>query len=256
MKNFILFILLVLGLASCAAPKEISYFQDVEEGTSLLLAPDGGIRIQSEDKLTIYVKTRDDEITKMFNTSYSTNGNAASSSSYSRAYTVDSRGYIDFPELGKIFVKGKTREEVAEYIKFQLESRNYVKNPIVFVEFRDLYYTVLGEIGAGRREITKDHTTILEAIAESGDLSIDALRTNILVMRKEGDEMKSYRVNLVNAEKLYKSPVYYIQQDDVIYVEANAKKQRQSTVEGNNFQTIGFWMSMFSFVVGVLNLIF
>lgn len=253
MKKIIGYLVVMILLASCATPKEISYFQDVEEGTSLLLAPNGEIRIQPEDKLSIYVKTRDQEISQLFNIGYS--GGYESTTS-SRSYIVDSRGYIDFPELGEIYVNGKTREEVQDYIKFQLESRNLVKKPTVFVDFREMYYTVLGELNPGRRQITKDHTTILEAIAESGDLRIDALRTNILVMRKSGEEMKSYRVNLVNAEELYKSPVYYIQQGDVIYVEANAKKQRQSTVEGNNFQTIGFWMSMFSFVVGVLNLIF
>lgn len=254
MKKILGYLFVILAFTSCAAPKEISYFQDVEDGTSLLLAPDGEIRIQPEDKLSIYVKTRDQEISQLFNIGYSSGG--YESSTYSRSYVVDSRGYIDFPELGDIFVKGKTREEVEDYIKFQLESRNLVKKPTVFVDFREMYYTVLGEINPGRRQITKDHTTILEAIAESGDLRIDALRTNVLVMRKSGDEMKSYRVNLVNAEELYKSPVYYIQQGDVIYIEANAKRQRQSTVEGNNFQTIGFWMSMFSFAVGVLNLIF
>lgn len=253
MKRFIFYIVSVIVLASCSTPKEISYFQDVENGTSLLLAPDGGIRIQPEDKLSIFVKTRDDQINSLFNLGSVT---SAATNATTRSYVVDSRGYIDFPELGKIYVKGKSREEVAEYIKYQLVSRNYVKEPIVFVNFREMYYTVLGEIGSGRHEITKDHTTIIEAIAEAGDLTIDGLRTNILVMRKSGDEMKNYRVNLVNAEELMKSPVYYIQQDYVIYVEANAKKQRQSTVEGNNTQTIGFWMSMFSFVVGVLNLIF
>lgn len=254
MKKIIGYLFVIMAFVSCAAPKEISYFQDVEDGTSLLLAPNGEIRIQPEDKLSIYVKTRDQDISQLFNIGYNSGG--YESSTYSRSYIVDSRGYIDFPELGEIYVKGKTREEIEDYIKFQLESRNLVKKPTVFVDFREMYYTVLGELNPGRRQITKDHTTILEAIAESGDLRIDALRTNILVMRKSGEEMKSYRVNLVNAEELYKSPVYYIQQGDVIYVEANAKRQRQSTVEGNNFQTIGFWMSMFSFAVGVLNLIF
>lgn len=254
MKKIFFYIFTVFALVSCSTPKEISYFQDVEDGTSLLIAPDGGIRIQPEDKLSIYVKTRDTQVNGLFNVgNSSTDATTTRSMSY---YVVDSRGYIDFPELGKIYVKGKSRDEVAEYIKYQLVSRNYVKEPIVFVNFREMYYTVLGEIGSGRHEITKDHTTIIEAIAEAGDLTIDGLRTNILVMRKSGDEIRNYRVNLVNAEELAKSPVYYIQQDDVIYVEANTKKQRQSTVEGNNTQTIGFWMSMFSFVVGVLNLIF
>lgn len=237
----------------CKTPTDITYFQDAENNTSSLLnmSMSGAITIQPNDKLSIFVKTRDEQITSLFNIASS---NVQMTGSSARGYNVDSRGYIDFPELGKIYVNGKTREEISNYIKFELEGRNLVKNAVVTVEFLNMFYTVLGEVGSpGRKEITKDYITILDAIAESGDLTINGLRTNVLVMRKMGDEMKHYRVNLLNAEKLYMSPVYMIKQDDIIYVESNAKKQRESTVNGNNPMTIAFWMSAASFLMAIVN---
>ena len=203
--------------------------------------------------LTIFVKTRDSEISQLF--TLTSGNNALTNSTTGRAYTVDSKGEIDFPELGRIRVAGKTREEVAEYIEKELENRRLVNNSVVLVDYRNMGYNVLGEVKKpGRYEITKDHVTLVEAITEAGDLTINGLRTNVLVMRKEGDEMKSYRVNLLDSYSLYNSPVYRLQQDDLVYVEPNPKRLRESTVNGNNMQTIGFWASALSFVLTVINL--
>lgn len=251
MKKFLSFLFVGLLLASCHTPTDLVYFQDVKSDKSIKLQESGQIRFQPEDKLTIYVKTRDSQISQLFTM---TSSNSNSNVSTSRAYTIDSEGNIDFPELGSIHVAGKTREEVANYIKEELANRNLVKNAVILVDFRSLYYNMLGEVKSpGRYEINKDHVTIVEAIADAGDLTINGLRTNILVMRKEGNEVKNYRVNLLNAEELIKSPVYQLRQDDVVYVEANPKKLRESMVNGNNTLTVSFWMSAASFLMGFIN---
>lgn len=253
-----LFLTTLLGvvlafLAGCTTPADLVYFQDIDTLKSVKLASEQKIVFRPEDKLTIFVKTRDSEISQLFTL---TSGNSAlANPSTGRAYTVDSNGEIDFPELGRIRVAGKTREEVAYWIEKELENRKLVNNSVVLVDYRNMGYNVLGEVKKpGRYDITKDHVTIVEAITEAGDLTINGLRTNVLVMRKEGGEMKSYRVNLLDSYHLYNSPVYLLQQDDLVYVEPNPKRLRESTVNGNNMQTIGFWASALSFVLTVINL--
>lgn len=240
-------------LAGCTTPTDLVYFQDIDSLKTIKMAPEQKIVFRPEDKLTIFVKTRDSEISQLF--TLTSGNNALTNSTTGRAYTVDSKGEIDFPELGRIRIAGKTREEVAEYIEKELENRRLVNNSVVLVDYRNMGYNVLGEVKKpGRYEITKDHVTLVEAITEAGDLTINGLRTNVLVMRKEGDEMKRYRVNMLDSYSLYNSPVYRLQQDDLIYVEPNPKRLRESTVNGNNMQTIGFWASALSFVLTVINL--
>lgn len=239
-------------LASCATPKEITFFQDMEDGTVAKLVEQGLIRIQPDDRLAIFVKTRNEDLTQLFNISGAAGGQV--NTQYSVGYNVDSNGNIIFPELGEIHVAGLSREEIASYIKSELEKRNLVKDPLVTVLYRNMYYNMLGEVrNAGRKEIDKDRITIIDAISEAGGLTINGVRTNVLVMRKENDEVKGYRVNLTNMQELVKSPVYQIKQDDVIYVESNLKAQRESTVNGNNTMTVSFWMSLASFFMGIVN---
>lgn len=252
MKKILSYLIVVLMLASCATPKEITFFQDMEDGTVAKLVEQGLIRIQPDDRLAIFVKTRNEDLTQLFNISGAAGGQV--NTQYSVGYNVDSNGNIIFPELGEIHVAGLSREEIASYIKSELEKRNLVKDPLVTVLYRNMYYNMLGEVrNAGRKEIDKDRITIIDAISEAGGLTINGVRTNVLVMRKENDEVKGYRVNLTNMQELVKSPVYQIKQDDVIYVESNLKAQRESTVNGNNTMTVSFWMSLASFFMGIIN---
>ena len=115
-------------------------------------------------------------------------------------------------------------------------------------------FSVLGNAGTGVKQINKDRITLLEAIA-MGDLQITGIRKNILVMRQEGDQQVPYRVDLTSAESVYNSPVYYIRQNDVIYVEPNDMSKRTSTVMGSSAYTPGFWFGMFSSVMSVALLI-
>ena len=136
-------------------------------------------------------------------------------------------------------------------IKQRLVSQNLCKDPTITVTFYDMKFSVLGNAGAGGKEITKDKITLLEAIAMASDLQIDGLRKNVLVMRQEGDQQVPYRVDLTSAESIYNSPVYYIRQNDVIYVEPNDKFKRNSTVMTNDAYRPTFWMSVASFLTTI-----
>ena len=123
------------------------------------------------------------------------------------------------------------------------------KDPVVTVTFYNMNFSVLGTVGrAGMIPITKDKITILEAVAMATDLQIDGKRKNILVMRQEGDQQVPYRVDLTSTESVYNSPVYYIRQNDMVYVEPNDKQKRTSTVIGNSTYQPTFWMSLATFL--------
>lgn len=252
--TFFLLLLGVLILTSCKTPQDIAYLQDVKIDQPIRTQSDGYIRFQPGDKLSIYVHSRDEQLMNLFNISGRNGGTNTGGSQNYAPYTVDSNGEIDFPVLGTLKIAGLTREEVSKYIKDQLIINSLCKDPVVTVAFYNMTFSVLGNAGTGVKNINKDRITLLEAIA-MGDLQIDGLRKNVLVMRQEGDLQVPYRVDLTSAQSVYNSPVYYIRQNDVIYVEPNAKFKRNSTVMGSSAYQPSFWFGMFSSVMSVALLI-
>jgi len=253
--------------ASCTTPKNITYFPELQTGSIVRADSILDIKVMPEDKLSIVVSTQEPALSALFNlvTTQNSIGSASSGSSRKASgsggqtslYTVDSAGNINFPVLGKVHVAGLTREQVTDRIAGELMSRDLVKDPIVTVEYANTGVSLLGEVSApGRYEFNKDHMTIIDAIAMAGDLTINGERENILVMRNLGDgRREAYRVNMLNAQELASSPVFYLQQDDVIYVEPNNKKKRETTPNGNTPYTPSFWISIVSFATTITTLI-
>ena len=250
---------LTLSLTSCMTPQDITYLQDVKVNEPITTQTDGYIRFLPGDKLSIFVHSRDEQLMNLFNISGRNGGSMNSGmnggSNYA-PYTVDSEGNIDFPVLGTVKVAGMTRDELGKTLKNLLITQNLCKDPIVTVAFYNMSFSVLGNAGAGLKQINKDRITLLEAIAMASDLEINGLRKNVLVMRQDGDKEIAYRVDLTSAESVYQSPVYYIQQNDVIYVEPNDKAKRSSTVMGSSAYTPSFWFGMFSSVMSAALLIY
>lgn len=149
------------------------------------------------------------------------------------------------------------REEIAKFIKDKLIADNLVKDPVVTVEFMNLCVSVLGEVNnPGRFSIDRDRLTVLDALSMAGDLTIYGNRYKVLVLRQEGDTQRVYGINLTSGEHLYSSPAYYLQQNDVVYVEPNEVRSRQSTVNGNNVRSTSFWISLASLLTSIGILIF
>jgi polysaccharide export outer membrane protein len=127
---------------------------------------------------------------------------------------------------------------------------------VVTVEYANLCFNVLGEVNKpGRYTFDRDHLTILDALSKAGDLTIQGRRENVFVMREEGNQRKTYRVNLLNGRELLSSPAYYLQQNDVVYVEPNDYRARQTQVNGNNVLAAPFWISVASLLTSVAVLI-
>lgn len=254
-------------LSSCGTSKDVVYFQDMKPGETEITLPEvQAITVQPEDKISIIVNSRDPQLTDLFNLpvvsrqlgqSLRTNGASTGTSQGISGYTVNADGDIDFPVIGKIHVAGMKREEIARFIKDKLISENLVKDPVVTVEFMNLCVSVLGEVNnPGRFSIDRDRLTVLDALSMAGDLTIYGNRYKVLVMRQEGDTQRVYGINLTSGEHVYSSPVYYLQQNDVVYVEPNSVKARQSTVNGNNVRSTSFWISLASLLTSIGILIF
>lgn len=261
---------ITLLACSCSTPKNITYFQDAKIGETVNPNSPLDIRVKPEDKLSIIVNTPDPSLSMLFNLVQTQNrlqssssgtktvgSNVSSSGGNVSLYTVNPEGDINFPVLGKLHISGMTRYEVGEYIEQELRTRDLVKDPIVTVEFANTGITVLGEVtNPGRIEFNMDHMTIVDAIALAGDLKVNGRREDILVLREEYDgAQKVHRVNLTDLDALAASPVYYLQQNDVIYVEPNDKVKRQTTPNGETPFTPAFWMSVGSFGLTIATLV-
>lgn len=245
-------------LGSCAVAKQVPYFQDILSDSTLAIIPEPvPIRLEPEDKISILVNSRDPQLMMLFNLPViqryiGSDNPSLSSNSYLTGYTIDGEGNIDFPVLGKIHLAGKTREEAAIYIKEQLVSNNLIKDPVVTIEYMNLTVSVLGEVNKpGRYSIDKDRVTIFDALSMAGDLTIYGLREHVTVMREVDGVQKIYEVNLTSAHEVFSSPVFYLRQNDFIYVEPNKMRANQATVNGNSFLSSSFWISIASILVSI-----
>lgn len=258
MRKLFIVISVLFFLASCSSTKDIAYFQDVQHGKETEVEH-RQIRLQPEDRITILVNTRHQDISNMLNLAYVSrqlgNTSGATQSQGVTGYILDKDGNIDFPTIGKIHVAGKTRSEVAELIKKNLHKKGTIKGEecVVTVEFSNLTYSVLGEVKTPNRyPIDRDAITIFDAISKAGDLTIHGKRTNVKVIRQEPNgKQKSYVVNLCSLDEVQNSPAFYIQQNDIVYVEPNDMRARQSTVNGNNVRSSSFWISLASLLTSV-----
>lgn len=267
MKKHLFFIIAaVMLLSSCNTSKRITYFQDIQDYTDAsaeTTPPAPEIRLRPDDKISIIVNSKDPELTAMFNLPYttrilgSTNENISSTNQGTSGYIVKRDGTIDFPVLGAIPAGGKTREELSAYVKNELISQGLVNDPVVTVEFMNLQFSVMGEVRTpGSYKITRDYVTILDALSLAGDLNINGKRENVLVLRPDSiGKLTAYTVDMRSFASVQNSPVYYIHQNDYIYVEPNKKKANESTVNANTVQSAAFWISVASFLASVASTI-
>lgn len=267
----IAFLLAVLLLGGCATPKKVSYLEDITVITRTEATARQQIRIRPDDKLQIVVKSKDPQLSGLFNlpaitnrvgqggvvsTTPSTLAPSTGTSEGLLAYNVNAEGDIDFPVLGTLHLAGMTRDEAASFIKGELMGRDLVKDPVVTVEFLNTGVSVLGEVKTPGRYLTnRDEVTLLEALAMAGDMTIQGRRDNVRVLRREGDTQQVYIVDLSDSQNLFNSPAYYLHQDDVIYVEPNDYRKRETLVNGNSSLSTSFWLSVTSVLTSVAVLI-
>ena len=246
----------VLLLGSCGGSKDVVYFQNVdnislEQSTGLYEA-----KIMPKDQLSITVVTTDPAAAAPFNltvgNSVGTKGQLAQGSNL-QTYLVDNNGDIDFPVIGKVHVVGLNKNECQDLIKSKISGYLAAsENPIVTVRMASYQVTVLGEVNKPTViPVTSEKMSIVEALAQAGDLSIYGRRDNVMLLRENPDGRKeAHRIDLRDAN-LINSPYYYLQQNDVIYVEPNKAKAANSKTSTST--TI--WFSVISSVLSLSSLI-
>lgn len=227
-------VMLALVFSSCVQHRQLINFNeaDLPEDTPEQIVNAMNLTIQPEDLLRIDVHSIDPLAAAPFNPGTGPDGqrpqnmqmmqgNQGQGGNYMlelfQGYMVDQNGYIDFPVLGQLKVEGLTIEEAKGQIYELLQE--YLKDPVVEMRFLNLKITILGEVnGPGVQRLSNKRVTLLEALGMAGDLSDYANRNNVLVIREEEGRRTYTRLDLQSAE-IFTSPYFYMQQNDVIYVE-------------------------------------
>lgn len=252
----------IFALSSCSSSKNVPYLQDLTSGQEQQVTNLKEIVARPGDMVSIVVSCSDPQTSALFTLISPqlrlTGGEIGSISQEQLAtnYTVDSQGNIDFPVVGQVHIGGMTREQIASTIKNLLVSKDLVKKPVVATSFTNLHFSVTGEVKSpGQYPIYNNRITLLEAVSAAGDLTIYGRRDNVKVIREENGMRKTYVVDL-RSKDLFDSPVYYLQQNDVIYVEPNARRAGDSSVNENNWKSVSLWISIGSFLMSAAVLIF
>jgi len=263
-KTFIALLqLMALLLAtSCTSTKQVAYFQNID---SLDLSASRMLydaRIMPKDQLTITVLTTDPEASKPFNLAVSnqitTTGQLYSGSNTLMPYLVDNEGCIDFPVIGRLHVGGLTKNECQDLIRSKVMPYMQAdERPVVTVRMSSFRVVVQGEVTKpGVVQVSTEKMSLLEALAQAGDLTIYGKRTNVLLIREDANGQKSqHRIDLTDANFI-NSPYYYVQQNDIIYVEPNKAKARNSDIGQSTtliFSITSTLISIASLIVNILN---
>ncbi len=226
--HFLLFIGIIIFCSSCGTSKNVSYFDDLDVYLQKEVAMSDSlhaIRIKPNDQLGIVVSSVNPQAVAPFNLPVMTQSGLTQSSLPS--YLVDSEGLINFPTLGKIRLEGLSTEEAVDLLQTRLE--DYVKDPIVNVQILNFRVSVLGAVNApGPFYFTGQRVSILDAIANARDLTLFGQRDNVLLIRENGNKKEFIRFDLTKGSSVFSSKYFYLQQNDIVYVESNKEHQKDA----------------------------
>lgn len=250
------FAVLTIWLAGCTASKNVAYIQGAGEGDDeafVQSTPLYDARIMPKDLLTITVSATDPEAVQPFNLTVPslTTGTTTYSQPSLQAYLVDNRGQINFPVLGMVTLTGLTKRE-AELKIGDLLAKYLKEPPVVTVKFVNYKISVLGEVARPNTfTISNEKVNIFEALAMAGDMTIWGRRDNVKIIRE--DAMGNQRVIVMNLNdrNIIYSPYYYLQQNDVVYVEPNKTKAKNSEIGS----ATNIWLSATSIMISVATLL-
>ena len=228
-------------LPSCINTKKAIYFREQGDGTIRSSTVIPQTVIQPNDILGIQVSSLNQDASSAFNVSNRSDDMVATTMSGTRneagGYLVSKDGYIAFPILGTIKAAGMTKDQLTDTLTHQLNDRKLLLDPIVSIRMLNFKITVLGEVGhPSVFPVPSEKISLLEAMGMAGDVTINGRRDNVLVIREEPGRRVIKRLNL-NSSDLFTSPYYYLQNNDIVYVEPNKAKVRS----GNNTAT---WVSI------------
>ncbi|GAB6975733.1 polysaccharide biosynthesis/export family protein [Prevotella falsenii] len=250
----IMVVAVILMMVGCGSSKEVAYWQNID---SISLAASKGLydaKIMPKDELTILVQTTDPLTSEPFNLRSTGQTN---SKNQITGYLVDNDGMINFPIVGKIHVAGLTKTECEDLIKSKIQPYlARTENPLVSVRTSSYRITVIGEVNKpGVIPVATEKISLIEALAEAGDMTIYGKRDNVLLVREDKTgEKHTVRLNM-NDANIINSPYYYLQQNDIVYVEPHKVKARNTFFGSNTsifYSVIGITTSLVSLLITIL----
>lgn len=229
MKQLYYTMFLLLIMSSCVTQQDWVYFQG--ESASKAKVQPYELRYQANDLLSINVSALDIQAARPFNLFVSSpdmsNNLNLNGQIQQQTYLIDENGKINFPVLGKLTISGLSREEATNYLENELKA--YIKDPVVTIRLTNFRISVIGEVNMpGTYTVTNERVSILEALALAGDLSINGKRSNLLLVREEGGILTKNYIDL-RSDDLFNSDYFFLEPNDLLYVEPNAAKVRSST---------------------------
>ena len=261
MKNLIYYLILLLTMFSCK-PKENMVYMEKEKAvaeTEINQAVFYGTHIQSGDLLDIKVTAFDENAVRPFNL-YSMNNststeqvNGQTAQLAPQGYLVDNEGFIYFPVLGKLYIKGMTLAQLRADLEKRLLA--YLTDPLVSIKQLNFNITVLGEVkNPGQYTNPSDKITVLQALGLAGDMTDYGNRTNVKLIREIDGVSKTYTIDFTN-KNITNSPYYYMQQNDVLYIEPDLIKKKTANIDPNRnlaFQIGGIALGVASILISLL----
>ncbi len=267
-KTFLFSIVVVtaMSVSSCMSTKKIVYMQGADTVYAIPqeIAQAFELKIQSDDELAISVTSKNAELIKPFDNntligggsgisrtgSSSTTQNTTSGVAY---FLVDKKGNIEFPVFGTINTRNKSCKELALELQKRFINEGHIKDAVVNVKIMSFKVTVLGDVkNPGTQTFTGERLTLLEALGRSGDMNSSAKRENVLVMREEDGKRVTYQVNMCDAKSVFESPAYYLQQNDVVYVQPNKSVRVKGSTGYTLFQIGATAVSMLVSIVSLI----
>ncbi|WP_026978360.1 polysaccharide biosynthesis/export family protein [Flavobacterium tegetincola] len=245
--------IIAVMLTSCVSRKQLIYLQDTSQGAEKMLKPvlTPEYRLQTNDIISLNIKAIDPALVAIFNPSNTlgaSNGNQLrrEQDTYYDGFTVDSHGNIRIPIIGEINIMGFTLDEVRLKIEKELLENYFNKEANIFVTVKmaGLRFTINGEIGApGTKTMYQERVTVLEAIANAGDITIIGDRKNVTIIRQYPYGTEMHDIDLTD-RKAMESPFYYLQPNDYIYVKPLAQKSWGTGTTG--IQSLGTIVTLLS----------
>lgn len=257
MKSFYLILLLAVAaiMASCSSGKsQLTYFKDLEQVSTTQMPKSVPLKLGAGDELYILVQADEPKAAAPYNMISSAVGereNILQSNITPKAqtYLVNTRGDIDFPQLGWIHVAGMTVEELQDYLTRRIGQM--IDNPIVTVELVNFRVSVLGEVlKPGPVRVTRTRYSILDALADAGDMTPYGERQDVLLIREENGNQKRVLLDITSSD-LLTSEYYYLQPNDYIYVKPNKVREGNAKYDSNK----SYKLSMISTVVSASSVI-
>lgn len=252
----------LFGTVSCISDKKIVYLRGADTAYAVPqeIAQAFELQIQQDDELAISVASKNAELIEPFNnTTLVGSGNSKSGNNQSNIqsgicyYLVDKNGNIEFPVFGTLCAKGKTCRQLAKEIQDRLINEGHMNDAVVNIKIMSFKVTVLGDVkNPGTQTYTGERLTLLEAIGKAGDLNASGKRKHVLVLREENGKRVTYDIDLRKPESVFDSPAYYLQQNDVVYVQPNASVRVKGS-PGYTLLSVG--ATVVSMLVSIVSLV-